>query len=184
MKSTTARILIDPSYVVTSIDPRLYGGFAEHLGKHIYTGMFEPSHPSADSNGFRTDVIDLVKGLGMPIIRYPGGNFVSGYDWEDGVGPKVKRPKRLDLAWGVTETNQFGTNEFMDWCGLVGTEAMLAVNLGTRGIDDARKLVEYCNHPGGTRLSDLRKQHGYTAPHAIKTWCLGNEVDGFWQMGT
>jgi len=184
MTKSTARIIIDPRYIAADIDPRIYGGFAEHLGKHIYTGMYEPAHATADANGFRTDVIELVRGLGMPIIRYPGGNFVSGYDWEDGVGPKGERPKRLDLAWGVTETNQFGTNEFMDWCGLVGTEAMLAVNLGTRGIDDARKLVEYCNHPGGTALSDLRKQHGYTAPHAIKTWCLGNEVDGFWQMGT
>ncbi len=148
----SARILIDPTFVSADIDPRIYGGFAEHLGRHIYTGMYEPAHPNADANGFRTDVIELVCGLGMPIIRYPGGNFVSGYDWEDGIGPKAERPKRLDLAWGVTETNQFGTNEFMDWCKLVGTEPMLAVNLGTRGIDEARNLVEYCNHPGGTAL--------------------------------
>ncbi len=184
MNLPSARILIDPAFVSGDIDPRIYGGFAEHLGRHIYTGMYEPGHPKSDAHGFRTDVIELVRGLGMPIVRYPGGNFVSGYDWEDGIGPKAERPKRLDLAWGVTETNQFGTNEFMDWCKVVGTEPMLAVNLGTRGVDDARKLVEYCNHPGGTALSDLRKHHGYGTPHAIKTWCLGNEVDGFWQMGT
>ena len=178
-----ARLIIQADFPKISIDARIYGGFAEHLGRHIYTGMIEPAHPLADAQGFRTDVMELFRGLYMPIVRYPGGNFVSGYDWEDGVGPLAERPKRLDLAWGVTETNLFGTNAFVDWCRKANTEPMLAVNLGTRGIDSARALVEYCNHPSGTALSDLRREHGYQTPHGIKTWCLGNEVDGHWQMG-
>ncbi|MGC4046298.1 MAG: alpha-N-arabinofuranosidase [Armatimonas sp.] len=177
-----AVLVLDKDFSISSIDPRVYGGFAEHLGRHIYTGIYEPGHPTADENGLREDVISLVKDLKMPIMRYPGGNFVSGYNWEDGVGPRESRPRRLELAWGVTETNQFGTNEFMDWCKKVGTEPMMAVNLGTRGPDDARRLVEYCNHPGGTQLSDWRKSHGWAEPHNVKVWCLGNEMDGPWQM--
>lgn len=179
-----ARLTLDPEFFMGEIDPRIYGGFAEHLGRHVYTGMFEPGHPSADANGFRTDVLELFRGLGMPIVRYPGGNFVSGYRWEDGVGPLDQRPRRLDLAWGVTETNRFGTDEFVKWCRLAQTEPMLAVNLGTRGVEAARALVEYCNHPGGTFWSDRRRANGTDAPHAVRTWCLGNEMDGFWQMGT
>jgi alpha-N-arabinofuranosidase len=178
-----ATLILDKDFAVSAIDPRVYGGFAEHLGRHIYTGIYEPGHPTADEQGFRQDVIALVKDLKMPLMRYPGGNFVSGYNWEDGVGPKELRPRRLELAWGVTETNEIGTNEFMDWCKKVDTEPMMAVNLGTRGADDARRLVEYCNHPGGTQLSDLRKSHGWAEPHKIKTWCLGNEMDGPWQIG-
>lgn len=180
---TTARITVDKDYVFSAIDPRVYGGFAEHLGRHIYQGIYEPGHPTSDAQGWRGDVIELVKALKMPIIRYPGGNFVSGYNWEDGVGPRSERPHRLEMAWGVTETNEIGTNEFMDWAKKVGTEPMMAVNLGTRGPSDAQRLVEYCNHPGGTQLSDLRKAHGYAAPHHVKVWCLGNEMDGPWQMG-
>ena len=146
------------------------------------TGIWEPGHPTADDKGFRGDVLELVKELAPTIMRYPGGNFVSGYDWEDGVGPVDQRPKRLDLAWKSTEPNQFGTNEFVDWCARAGIEPMLAVNLGTRGPDAARHLVEYCNHPRGTTLSDLRREHGWEAPHGIKFWCLGNEMDGPWQM--
>lgn len=177
-----AVLVLDKDFTISSIDSRIYGGFAEHLGRHIYTGIYEPGHPTADENGLREDVISLVKDLKMPIMRYPGGNFVSGYNWEDGVGPRADRPRRLELAWGVTETNEFGTNEFMDWCKKVGTEPMMAVNLGTRGPDDARRLVEYCNHPGGTQLSDWRKSHGAADPHKVKVWCLGNEMDGPWQM--
>src|SRR5262249_2529813 len=146
------------------IDPRLYGGFAEHLGRHIYTGIYEPGHPTPDEHGFRQDVIGLGRELAMPVMRYPGGHFVSGYNWEDGARPGENRPRRLELAWGVTETNQFGTNEFVSWCQKVGTAPMLAVNLGTRGPDEARNLVEYCNHPGGTYWSDWRKSHGYAEP--------------------
>ena len=178
-----ATLTLDKDFALSAIDPRLYGGFVEHLGRHIYDGIYQPGHASSDEQGFRTDVIALVKDLRLPIVRYPGGNFVSGYNWEDGVGPREERPRRLELAWGVTETNQMGTNEFMDWCKKVGTEPMMAVNLGTRGADDARRLVEYCNHPGGTQLSDLRKTHGWKDPHAVKLWCLGNEMDGPWQIG-
>lgn len=163
-------------------DRRLFGAFIEHLGRCVYGGIFEPGHPSADAHGFRGDVLALVHELAPTIMRYPGGNFVSGYDWEDGVGPAASRPRRLDLAWMSTETNQFGTNEFIDWCRLADTEPMLAVNLGTRGADAARRLVEYCNHSGGTALSDMRRSHGWEKPHGVKLWCLGNELDGPWQM--
>ncbi|MGQ0579095.1 MAG: arabinosylfuranosidase ArfA [Betaproteobacteria bacterium] len=164
-------------------DRRLFGAFIEHLGRCVYGGIFEPGHPTADVHGFRGDVLALVRELAPTIMRYPGGNFVSGYDWEDGVGPASSRPRRLDLAWMSTETNQFGTNEFIDWCRLANIEPMLAVNLGTRGPDAARKLVEYCNHPGSTAFSDSRRAHGWQQPHGVKFWCLGNEMDGPWQMG-
>jgi alpha-N-arabinofuranosidase len=177
-----AQVHLDRDVIIGETDRRLFGAFVEHLGRCIYGGLFEPGHPSADERGFRTDVLALVQELGPTIMRYPGGNFVSGYDWEDGVGPVEQRPRRLDLAWRSTETNQFGTNEFIDWCRAAGIEPMLAVNLGTRGGDAARRLVEYCNHPRGTALSDLRRAHGWEEPHGVKFWCLGNEMDGPWQM--
>ena len=175
-------VLLNRDSAVGVTDPRLFGAFVEHLGRCVYGGIFEPGHPEADNKGFRRDVVKLVKELGPTIMRYPGGNFVSGYDWEDGVGPVEKRPRRMDLAWMSVETNHFGTNEFIDWCRLTGIEPMLAVNLGTRGADAARHYVEYCNHPGGTALSDLRRSHGWEQPHGVKFWCLGNEMDGPWQM--
>ncbi|MGD6900867.1 alpha-N-arabinofuranosidase [Bacillus infantis] len=178
-----AKMLIDKSFTISDIDPRIYGSFIEQLGRAVYGGIYELSHASADEDGFRQDVIELVKELRVPIIRYPGGNMVSAYNWEDGVGPKELRPKRLDLAWNSLEKNEVGTNEFAAWAKKVNAEVMMAVNLGTRGIDAARNLVEYCNHPGGTYWSDLRKEHGYTEPHHIKVWCLGNEMDGPWQIG-
>ena len=177
------KLTLDHDFAIAAIDPRLYGGFAEHLGRCVYGGMYEPGHPTADANGFRRDVLELVRELDMPVMRYPGGNFVSGYQWEDGVGPRGQRPHRLDLAWKSTETNHFGTDEFVAWCRAAGTAPMLAVNLGTRGPDDARRLVEYCNHPSGTELSDLRRANGAKEPHGVKLWCLGNEMDGPWQMG-
>lgn len=177
-----ASILLDKDFVIGTTDPRLFGAFAEHLGRCIYGGLYEPGHPEADEQGFRKDVLALVKELGPTILRYPGGNFVSGYNWEDAVGPVEDRPKRLDLAWLSTEPNTFGTNEFMDWCKVADIEPMLAVNLGTRGGDAARNLLEYCNHPGGTYYSDLRAEHGWPEPHNVKFWCLGNEMDGPWQM--
>nr|WP_026674031.1 alpha-N-arabinofuranosidase [Alkalihalobacterium bogoriense] len=178
-----AKMVVDKDFRVSEIDDRIYGSFIEHLGRAVYGGVYEPDHPEADENGFRKDVIELVKELNVPIIRYPGGNMVSAYNWEDGVGPKVERPRRLELAWRTIETNEIGTNEFVDWANLVNSEVMMAVNLGTRGIDAARNFIEYCNHPGGTYYSDLRKKHGYEKPHNIKTWCLGNEMDGPWQIG-
>ncbi|NCO40668.1 MAG: alpha-N-arabinofuranosidase [Armatimonadetes bacterium CG_4_10_14_3_um_filter_66_18] len=178
-----AKIILDKDFTLGEVDPRLFGGFVEHLGRCVYGGMYEPDHLSADENGFRTDVLELVRELDMPVMRYPGGNFVSGYDWEEGVGPRDQRPTRLDLAWQSTETNQFGTDEFVQWCRKANSEPMLAVNLGTRGPEEARNLVEYCNHPGGSAWSDLRRKHGFAQPHCVKLWCLGNEMDGPWQMG-
>lgn len=178
-----ATLTLDKDFIVGDVDPRLFGGFVEHLGRHIYTGIYEPEHPTADKLGFRQDVVEMVRKLQMPVMRYPGGNFVSGYRWEDGVGPVASRPSRLDLAWGALEPNTIGTNEFMDWCKQVDTVPMMAVNLGTRGPADAQSLVEYCNHPSGTYWSDLRGSHGYPTPHNIKLWCLGNEMDGPWQQG-
>lgn len=178
----TSSVLIDHDFAIGATDERLFGAFVEHLGRCVYGGLYEPGHPTADEHGFRGDVLALVRELAPTIVRYPGGNFVSGYDWEDGVGPVDKRPKRLDLAWASTEPNTFGTNEFIDWCRKADLEPMLAVNLGTRGPDAARRLVEYCNHPAGTALSDLRREHGWSEPHAVKFWCLGNEMDGPWQM--
>ncbi len=177
-----ARVIADRDFVIDSLDRRVFGAFVEHLGRCIYGGIYEPGHPSADDDGFRQDVLALTKELGVTIMRWPGGNFVSGYDWRDGIGPKDQRPRRLDLAWFSTETNHFGTNEFVSWCRKAGIEPMMAINLGTKGPDDARQLVEYCNHPGGTEYSDLRIAHGYKKPHDIKFWCLGNEMDGPWQI--
>ena len=178
-----AKITLAKEFRIGEIDKRIYGSFIEHLGRAIYGGIYEPDHPTADENGFRQDVIDLVKKLNVPVVRYPGGNFVSGYNWEDGVGPVEKRPKRLDLAWGTTEPNLFGTNEFLAWCKKANAECMMAVNLGTRGPEEARNIVEYCNHKEGSYWSDLRISHGVKEPHNIKLWCLGNEMDGGWQMG-
>ena len=179
----TAKITLHREFKIGQTDDRLYGAFIEHLGRAIYGGLYEPEHPSADADGFRQDVLNLVKELNVPIVRYPGGNFVSGYNWEDGVGDKSERPRRLELAWRTVESNLFGTNEFIDWVKKANTQAMMAINLGTRGVDSARQLVEYCNHPGGTDWSDLRISHGYPEPHKIPIWCLGNEMDGPWQIG-
>jgi len=178
-----AKILLDKEFVVGKADERLFGSFIEHLGRAVYGGIYEPGHPTADEKGFRADVINLVKELNVPIVRYPGGNFVSGYNWEDGVGPKELRPRKLELAWRTVETNQVGTDDFVDWCKKVGAKPMLAVNLGTRGPDEARNLVEYCNHKSGSFYSDMRVKNGYKEPHGIKLWCLGNEMDGPWQIG-
>ena len=178
-----AKLIMDRDFAIGQVDKRIYGSFIEHLGRAVYGGIYEPGHPTADENGFRRDVIDLVRRLNVPVVRYPGGNFVSGFNWEDSVGPRDQRPKRLDLAWFTTETNEVGLHEFADWCKKAGSEVMYAVNLGTRGPDDARNVVEYANHPGGSFLSDLRIRNGAKEPFGIKLWCLGNEMDGPWQMG-
>ena len=176
-------LILDRDYKIGEVDRRLFGSFIEHLGRAIYGGIYEPGHPEADERGFRRDVLALVRELGVPVVRYPGGNFVCSFDWEDSVGPVEERPRRLDLAWRAVEPNLFGLNEFMAWTKEAGTEAMMALNLGTRGVDAARNLLEYCNHPGGSYWSDLRKSHGSREPHGIKLWCLGNEMDGPWQVG-
>ncbi|WP_329211353.1 alpha-N-arabinofuranosidase [Streptomyces sp. NBC_00683] len=181
----TARFTLDPAFTVGEVDPRLFGSFVEHLGRCVYDGIHEPGHPSADEAGLRTDVLDLVRELGVTAIRYPGGNFVSGYRWEDSVGPADERPRRLDLAWRSTETNRFGLSEYIGFLRKIGPQAepMLAVNLGTRGVQEAIQLQEYANHPAGTELSDRRIAHGDKDPFGIKLWCLGNEMDGPWQTG-
>ena len=178
-----ARVTAHARYVLADIDNRLYGSFLEHLGRAIYTGIYEPGHPTADQSGMRRDVIDLVRELDTPICRYPGGNFVSAYNWEDGIGPREQRPTRLDLAWRTSESNQVGIHEFADWADKAGTEMMLAINLGSRGLDEARNFVEYVNHPRGTYWSDLRRTNGRQDPWGVKLWCLGNEMDGPWQIG-
>ncbi len=181
--SSQVRLHLEPDQSLHTVDPRLFGSFVEHLGRCVYTGIFEPGHPTADAAGFRQDVAELIRELGPTLLRYPGGNFVSTYNWEDGVGPVSERPVRLDPAWRVSEPNTVGTNEFIPWCRAVGCEPMLAFNMGTRGLAEALAYWEYCNHPGGTRLSDLRKAHGHPEPHNVRLWCLGNEMDGPWQMG-
>ncbi len=178
-----ASMILDKAYQIDRIDPRIYGSFIEHLGRAVYGGIYEPGHPKADGLGFRTDVLDMVRRLRVPVVRYPGGNFVSGFKWEDSIGPKDQRPARLDLAWFTTETNEVGLHEFCDWADRAGAQVMYAVNLGTRGPEQARDVVEYANHPGGTRLSDMRIANGRRAPFDIRLWCLGNEMDGPWQMG-
>ena len=178
-----ATVHLDTQNTTGRIDPRLFGGFLEHLGRAVYQGVYDPGNPLSDANGFRRDVLEALRPLGMPIVRYPGGNFVSAYDWRDGIGPKDQRPRRPDFAWRSIETNQFGTDEFMTWCDFVGTKPMMAVNLGTRGPGEAAELVEYCNMAGGTSWSDRRKANGHADPYGVKLWCLGNEMDGPWQAG-
>ncbi|AQA11656.1 arabinosylfuranosidase ArfA [Streptomyces malaysiensis] len=181
--SASARFTLDPAFAVGDVNPRLFGSFVEHLGRCVYTGIHEPGHPAADEAGLRTDVLALIRELGVSVIRYPGGNFVSGYKWEDGVGPVEARPRRLDLAWRSTETNRFGLSEYMDFVRKVDGEPMMALNLGTRGVAEALELQEYVNHPSGTALADLRIGHGDKDPYGIRLWCLGNEMDGPWQTG-
>ena len=178
-----ASMILDKDFSIGNIDPRLYGSFIEHLGRAVYGGIYEPGHPRADELGFREDVADMVRRLGISVVRYPGGNFVSGFNWEDSIGPRSERPRRLDLAWFTTETNEVGLHEFADWAQKANTDIMYAVNLGTRGADAARNVVEYANHPGGSYWSDLRIKNGRKDPFGIKLWCLGNEMDGPWQMG-
>ncbi|QFY12491.1 alpha-L-arabinofuranosidase [Nonomuraea phyllanthi] len=178
-----AKLTLDPAFEVGPVERRLFGSFVEHMGRCVYTGVFEPGHESADDDGLRRDVIELAREMGVTAVRYPGGNFVSNYEWEDGVGPASERPTRLDLAWRQIETNAFGLGEFMSWAGEVGVEPVMAVNLGTRGVREARDLLEYANYPGGTRWSDLRVKHGVREPYGIRVWCLGNEMDGPWQIG-
>ncbi|MBE6999800.1 MAG: alpha-N-arabinofuranosidase [Clostridia bacterium] len=177
-----AKLAFSKSFPIGKVDPRIYGSFIEHLGRAVYGGIYEPGHPAADDMGFRRDVIQLVQKLGVPIVRYPGGNFVSGYNWEDGTGPKEDRPRRAELAWRTIETNEVGIDEFQEWAKRADTEVMMAVNLGTRGPQEARELVEYCNFKEGTFQSDRRIKNGFKEPFNIKTWCLGNEMDGPWQM--
>ncbi len=183
MSALSAQVYLDTHRTVGAISPLLFGGFAEHMGRCVYEGIYDPASPHAVEDGLRTDVMAALRELGYTVIRYPGGNFLSGYHWLDGIGPKEKRPRRRDLAWFSIETNQFGTDEFMTFCRKVGTAPMLGVNLGTGTIDSASALVEYCNAPAGTYYADLRAANGSPEPYGVKYWCLGNEMDGPWQIG-
>jgi len=179
----TASLRLDPAFTIAPVSRRTFGSFVEHLGRCVYTGIYEPSHPTADADGFRRDVLDLTRELGVSLVRYPGGNFVSGYRWEDGVGPVAGRPVRRELAWHSLETNEFGLDEFMRWAKLADVEVMYAVNLGTRGVQEALDVQEYMNHSAGTRLAQLRHDNGSPTPYGVKLFCLGNEMDGPWQLG-
>ena len=178
-----AEVHLHTEHRIGPVDERIFGGFLEHLGRAVYEGVFDPGSPRSDERGFRTDVIESLRALRMPVVRYPGGNFVSAYDWRDGIGPREQRPRRPDFAWRSIETNHFGTDEFMRWCDAIGTEPMLAVNLGTGTPADAAALVEYCNLQAGTAWADLRVANGRREPYGVKLWCLGNEMDGPWQAG-
>jgi alpha-L-arabinofuranosidase len=178
-----AALTLDPHFTVGTVNRRLFGSFVEHLGRCVYDGIYEPTHPTADAQGFREDVLELVRELGVSTIRYPGGNFVSGFRWEDAIGPKSDRPSRLDLAWHSTESNEVGIDEFAGWLQKTGSEMMYAVNLGTRGVQEALDVLEYTNIHSGTRLSDARVANGRPEPYGVKMWCLGNEMDGPWQLG-
>jgi alpha-N-arabinofuranosidase len=183
MSNPSAQIYLDNNRTISEISPLLFGGFVEHMGRCVYEGIYDPASPLADENGFRRDVLEALREQNYTTIRYPGGNFLSGYNWLDGVGPKAQRPRRRELAWQSVETNQFGTNEFIEFCKLLNTQPMLGVNMGTGAIDGAASLVEYCNAPLGTYYADLRAAHGYRDPHNVKYWCVGNEMDGPWQIG-
>ncbi len=179
-----AKVSIDLSKTISKIDDRIYSSFIEHLGRAVYGGIYEPGHETADDMGFRQDVMKAIKELKVPMVRYPGGNFVSGYNWEDGTGDKSKRPKKMELAWQSVETNEVGIDEFQEWAKRADSDIMMAVNLGTRGADDARNLVEYCNSKTDTYYANKRRENGFEDPFGIKVWCLGNEMDGDWQIGT
>jgi alpha-L-arabinofuranosidase len=180
---TSASIRLDPAFTIAPVSRRTFGTFVEHMGRGVYTGIYQPDHPAADEDGFRADVLELVRELGVSVVRYPGGNFVSGYRWEDGIGPRADRPVRRDLAWHSLETNEVGVDEFMRWAGKAGVEVMYALNLGTRGVQEALDVHEYLNHPDRTRLAEQRRANGAAEPYGIKLFCLGNELDGPWQTG-
>ena len=183
MSTSKAQVFLDRNRTIAPISPLLFGGFAEHMGRCIYEGIYDPKSQHADERGLRKDVLDALRDQAYTVIRYPGGNFLSGYDWLDGVGPKEQRPRRRELAWQSLETNQFGTNEFMEFCASINAAPMLGVNMGTGTIQSAADLVEYCNGPQGSRWADLRASHGYREPHNVRYWCVGNEMDGPWQIG-
>ena len=181
MKQASASL--NPAFRVAPVSRRTFGSFVEHLGRCVYTGIHEPGHATADADGFRGDVLELTRELGVSTVRYPGGNFVSGYRWEDGVGPVERRPRRLDLAWHCTEPNSVGIDEFVRWARKAEVEPMMAINLGTRGVADALNLLEYANLPAGTQYADQRVDNGAKEPYGVRMWCLGNEMDGPWQVG-
>jgi alpha-N-arabinofuranosidase len=181
--STVARIKIDSDRTIGEVSPLLFGNFSEHLGRMIYGGIYEEGSPLSDQFGYRKDVFSAVKDLDVSILRWPGGNFASGYNWKDGIGPKDQRPTRIDLAWNDLESNRFGTDEFLRYCEMLGTEPYICINAGLGTVDDARHWVEYCNEPRHTYWADQRRKNGREEPYKVKYWALGNEIDGPWQLG-
>lgn len=178
-----AHLTAHPAFEVGPVDRRLFGSFIEHIGRAVYGGIYEPGHATADEEGFRRDVLAVARELNLTGIRYPGGNFASGYRWEDGVGPRENRPIRRDLSWHTTETNEIGLHEFASWTRKLGADLMLAINLGTRGVEEALDLIEYANGEPGSTVADRRVANGHPEPFGIRTWYLGNEMDGPWQLG-
>jgi alpha-N-arabinofuranosidase len=181
MRATTLHL--HTAFRIAPVDPRLFGGFLEHMGRAVYEGVYDPASTHADANGFRRDVLDALRRLRFSVVRYPGGNFVSGYHWEDGIGPRESRPLRVEPAWDSMEPNHVGTDEFMTLCRTVGWQPMLTVNLGSGTVEEARNWVEYCNGDAGTPFGARRAANGHTAPYGVALWCLGNEMDGQWQIG-
>lgn len=177
------KLKVNKSFIVSEVDKRIFSSFVEHMGRCVYGGIYDPNSSKSNEKGYREDVIEAINEISVPMVRYPGGNFVSGYKWEDGVGPKESRPRKVDLHWRSVETNQFGTDEFLDWINTVDSEAMMAVNLGTRGIQEACDLLEYCNLDSDTYWANKRRENGKESAYKVKTWCLGNEMDGPWQTG-
>ncbi len=179
----TARIKIDFDRRIGTIDRNIYGNFTEHLGRCIYGGIYEEGSPLSDSDGFRKDVLQAAKAMRVSVLRWPGGNFSSGYNWKDGIGPKDQRPRRWDTAWQEEESNRFGTDEFIEYCRKLSAEPYICVNMGTGTMQDAADWVEYCNATTDTYWANLRKKNGYAEPYNVKYWALGNEVYGSWQAG-
>ena len=177
------RIVVDPKKVVKPISRHIYGHFTEHLGRCIYGGIYEEGSPLSDERGFRKDVLEAVKRIKVPNLRWPGGNFVSNYHWEDGIGPKDQRPVRFDLAWQQEETNRFGTDEFIEYCREIGAEPYISINMGTGTLDEALHWLEYCNGKGNTYYAQLRRKYGHPEPYNVKFWGIGNEMYGEWQVG-
>ena len=181
--SSEARVKIDTERIIGQIDPKLYGNFSEMLGRCIYGGIYDPGNPLSDSAGYRKDVLKAVDDLHVTLLRWPGGNFSSNYNWRDGIGPREQRGTRLDMAWGTTDDNRFGTHEFLQYCEMIKTEPYFCANLGTGSWTEAQQWVEYCNYAGQTTTTKLRQKNGRQQPWNVKYWGLGNEMDGPWQMG-
>jgi alpha-N-arabinofuranosidase len=178
-----ARIKIYTDRRLGRVDRRIFGQFIEHLGRCIYGGIFDEGSPLSDTHGFRTDVLEAARALQVPVLRWPGGNFVSGYHWTDGIGPRDQRPRKIELAWGSEEPNRYGTDEFLAYCKILGTEPYICVNMGSGDLDEAQAWVEYCNGTGNTYWANRRRENGHPEPYGVKLWGLGNEMYGSWQIG-
>lgn len=180
----TAKVTVHPDYKIAKVEKRLFGAFLEPIGNWVYGGIYNPKHPSADEMGFRQDILEAVREFGMPAVRLPGGNWISGWEWKNSIGPMENRKVQLDLAWFQIEPNIVGLDEYLEWTKRANTEPMFTINLGTDDLKSAAHLVEYCRHEGGTYWSELRKKYGHPEPYPIKIWYLGNEMDGHWQIGS